>query len=110
MKKGTSAIAGILYFFMAIIIVAVLMPTLKSSISGTLNATQPIDNSTCLGGGGCVGVNQSQCVALGAPCSWNADEYETNPHNGFIRMVIKFWPVFFIIMILIIFMIIMRPR
>ena len=49
MKKASSTVAGILYFFMAVLIVALLMPTVKESISIGLNSTMGSATPVMLG-------------------------------------------------------------
>lgn len=39
MKKGQNVIAGLLYFFMSVVIVALLMPTVRTFIGMGVNAT-----------------------------------------------------------------------
>ena len=74
MKKATSTIAGFLYFFMAIVAVALLMPTVREAIT--------------------YGVNRSI----------------NSTHGGLLSVILTYWPLFFIVMLLIILVIVLRPK
>ncbi len=73
MKKAQKTIAGILYFFMAVIIVALFMPVVRTAITtGLKNITVDVGNSVLI--------------------TW----------------IYTYWPVYFIVMILIILVIILK--
>jgi hypothetical protein len=74
-KKGQGVVAGFLYFFMAMVCVAVFMPAVRDSItSGIGNISSNVTN------------------------------------YSFIVMLIRFWPLYFGVMILIIFIVILTVR
>jgi len=73
MKKAQRTVAGLLYFFMAIVIVALFMPVVRIAITSGLN------NITA---------NVSNYVLIG----W----------------IYTYWPVYFVIMLLIILVIILK--
>ena len=75
-RLGQNTISGILFFFMAIIIVSLTMPLVSDSIDMGLDVLDA-DNGTI-----------------------------TN--SGFIKVMILYWPVFFVSMLLVILVIIIR--
>lgn len=72
MKKGQAVISGLLFFFMAIVCVALFMPVVKETIS---------DNLSTLG---------------------NATS------GSFLQLIINYFPLYIVIMLLVILIIIMR--
>ena len=73
MKKAQKTIAGLLYFFMAIVIVALFMPVVRLAIAdGLNNITSDVSNNVLIG--------------------W----------------IYTYWPVYFVIMLLIILVIILK--
>jgi len=75
-REGQIAIAGLLYFFMAIVIVALTMPLVTSGIN--------------------LGVNTLN------------NNYSNSTNRVLIVMLIQYWPVFFIVMALVVLVILMR--
>lgn len=73
MKKAQKTIAGLLYFFMAVIIVSLFMPVVRIAITGALqNITTTVSNYIV------------------------------------IRWIYTYWPAYFVVMILIILVIVLK--
>ncbi len=49
MKKAQKTIAGLLYFFMAVLIIALFMPVVRTAISEGIGATVNDSNSVLIG-------------------------------------------------------------